>query len=583
VADGRTEAQGLAAPEVRSLLVFGGLAYGLAVRILGRAEGAEDAVQDAYLNAIGRVPPGLPPEELRVWFLRVVANAAKNHLKQEARRRRREAAVSREAPADAPARPDAELLGALRGALEALEDKYRVAVALCCEQGLSQREAAAVLEMPERTISKYVGAGLEELRKALRASGYSVAPAAVIGGLKATAPGAPAGMLAGIEKLLAGGAAVKAAVGAGTASAAGALSLGWKLAAGLALAALAGAGALGAWKWTRPPAPALPAAASAAPAKEPPAEKPQAVREMLAKKTTVRRQRMALHEICELLNRQHDLVFSLPPGDFAAPPFGKAAPARLTTGEQTVGQVLEAAKASLGLDLEVVEHRGRAIALFWDRPEPMDVAELSKLAASPEELDRCVAARWLPVAGSREALELAIKLLADGSRRVRLYAAHGLWAHWGRGFYGWRANPLAVLAAPETARAVAAELDRVADEVCAETAGRYRYTWMQLASALGNAAALPTLEKIARHEAVEKQELWKAAPSASRSAPSPPSAARRPSGSCSISSRRPVDTAGTTPPPTASAGWTRPGGASSSSAACAARSRGSSPAPSSAC
>jgi DNA-directed RNA polymerase specialized sigma24 family protein len=32
-----------------------------------------------------------------------------------------------------------------------LEEKYRIPVALCCEQGLTQREAAEILEVPDRT------------------------------------------------------------------------------------------------------------------------------------------------------------------------------------------------------------------------------------------------------------------------------------------------------------------------------------------------------------------------------------------------------------------------------------------------
>jgi len=146
------------------LLALGDRAYLLAVRMLGSKEGAEDAVQQAYLNAVRDLRKGARPEKLEAWFLGAVANAARKQLRTETRRRRREAAVMRQESRNRSgheALERSEMVVALRTAVMALEDKYRAPLSLCCEQGMSQREAAGVLSMPESTVSKYVNAALE--------------------------------------------------------------------------------------------------------------------------------------------------------------------------------------------------------------------------------------------------------------------------------------------------------------------------------------------------------------------------------------------------------------------------------------
>lgn len=240
------------APVLERLLELNGVAYQLAVRVLGAKTGAEDVVQQAYVNAIGKLPDDLPPDKLRSWFLRVVANAARTHLRSEARRKRREAAVS---DTDGDRSGHAHLVEPLRRGLDALEEKYRLPIALCFEQGLSQAEAGEVLGTSQRTVSGRVSAGLEKLRKLLNAGGYAAPAGALTGGLRLTAPEVPSGLAAAVEKLIAGAAGGKAAIGAGSVAAAGGLTLAWKILAGLSLATILGTGGMWAWK-AREPLPA---------------------------------------------------------------------------------------------------------------------------------------------------------------------------------------------------------------------------------------------------------------------------------------------------------------------------------------
>ena len=57
------------AMDERELLDMSGPAYRLAARILHAHEGAEDAVQQAFLLATRQLRSGSPPADLRPWFL----------------------------------------------------------------------------------------------------------------------------------------------------------------------------------------------------------------------------------------------------------------------------------------------------------------------------------------------------------------------------------------------------------------------------------------------------------------------------------------------------------------------------------
>lgn len=225
------------------LIALGEAAYRLAARILRREEEARDAVQRAYLLALTKVRAGWKPEETRSWFLMVVANAARDQLRGDASKRRMEANMQREVRPE-KAQADGELTAALRRSMDALEEKFRIPVALCCEEGLSQREAAAVLGIPQQTVSVHVNEGLRRLRDALARAGYTATPAVVIGALAHTAPAVPAGLTAFVQSLVSANIG-KAAVGAAlkisarfSAKKAAGLALGWKVAGAVVVGAI---------------------------------------------------------------------------------------------------------------------------------------------------------------------------------------------------------------------------------------------------------------------------------------------------------------------------------------------------------
>ncbi len=237
------------------MLAHGAPAYRLAVRLLGSVEEAEDAVQQAYLDVIAQARAGGRAPTDRAWFLRVVANNAKDRLRSEISRKRREQVTEPHKPETPSAvASGTDALSFLRGAMEVLDPKYRVPLALCYEEELSQREAAAVLDISESAVSKHVNTGLATLRKAMERAGYPAAVAAAVPGvasaktgatliemLKQTAPVVPATLAGRIEALAARGTAGAAGDAASTAAGGG---LGMKLIAGIVLAGVAAAGVM---------------------------------------------------------------------------------------------------------------------------------------------------------------------------------------------------------------------------------------------------------------------------------------------------------------------------------------------------
>jgi RNA polymerase sigma-70 factor (ECF subfamily) len=161
------ESRGSEHPAIRSLLRMRPAAWSLAARMLGSEQCAEDIVQQAYVNAIAHLRVGPVPRNEDAWFLTVVANAVRDHWRREAAVRRMAMFVPRERPPVEGLGADGDLVKGLRTALRLLDKKYREPVALCCQQGLTHREAAAALEMPRSTVTKRVEEGLAQLRRSL--------------------------------------------------------------------------------------------------------------------------------------------------------------------------------------------------------------------------------------------------------------------------------------------------------------------------------------------------------------------------------------------------------------------------------
>ena len=149
---------------------IGGIAYGLAYRILRDESLAEDAVQEAFLG-LWRAAGSFLPERAKAstWILTLVHRRAVDLVRREERRRT-------EPLDDAPERAtgSAEDSAWLRferervqEALAQLPDQQREAIELAYYGGFTQVELAERLGQPLGTIKSRMFSGLSRLRELL--------------------------------------------------------------------------------------------------------------------------------------------------------------------------------------------------------------------------------------------------------------------------------------------------------------------------------------------------------------------------------------------------------------------------------
>lgn len=148
----------------------GGIAYGLAYRILRDESLAEDAVQDAFLG-LWRSAGSFIPERAKAstWILTLVHRRAVDLVRRE-QRRRTEPIENAPEPSEGSAEEAAWLRlerGRVQAALAELPDQQREAIELAYYGGYTQAELAERLGQPLGTIKSRMFAGLTRLRELL--------------------------------------------------------------------------------------------------------------------------------------------------------------------------------------------------------------------------------------------------------------------------------------------------------------------------------------------------------------------------------------------------------------------------------
>ncbi|MGB5759318.1 MAG: sigma-70 family RNA polymerase sigma factor [Acidimicrobiales bacterium] len=143
----------------------------VATVVLGTAEGASDAVQSATLRAWrarGEIDPG---RGFRAWYLRIVANTARND--RRSRSRRAALAVKATAiPAVEVITPEAAAVTAtdreiVLRALNRLSAEDRLVLALRFFEEMTQADIAQVLDCPIGTAKSRLSRAMARLRKVL--------------------------------------------------------------------------------------------------------------------------------------------------------------------------------------------------------------------------------------------------------------------------------------------------------------------------------------------------------------------------------------------------------------------------------
>jgi len=151
------------------------LAFRVAYQVTGDAADAEDAAQEAFVNAyyaLGRFRPGAP---FKPWLCRIVANEARNRRMAAHRRTalteraHRAQALGEAAPSPEAAAEADEFRSTLLETLGRLRDDDRLILAYRLFFDFSEADMAEALRVPKGTVKSRLSRALARLRDALPA------------------------------------------------------------------------------------------------------------------------------------------------------------------------------------------------------------------------------------------------------------------------------------------------------------------------------------------------------------------------------------------------------------------------------
>ncbi len=157
---------------------YAGLAYAVALRVLGDPGRAEDVVQEAFLK-IWTNASGFDPKRgsLRTWLITSVRNRSIDHLRGHGAHERQElelpAQLAEPTSRSDPWREVSLALErmAVREAVGSLPTEQRQAVQLAYFGGYSQREIADMTQVPLSTVKGRMRLALEKLNSYLLGRG----------------------------------------------------------------------------------------------------------------------------------------------------------------------------------------------------------------------------------------------------------------------------------------------------------------------------------------------------------------------------------------------------------------------------
>lgn len=190
-------------------------AYATAMRICRHSADAEDSVQTAMIKVMQNAASyrGGSAMGFRVWFMRIVVGSCKDRIRSEVRRRAREGRSFDESALDVggsragPLDEDstAALAKAVFEALNELPEHYRMPIWLHHYQGMSLKDAAAVLSLTENTVHVQLTRSMKKLRETLARRRVEASLASIAAALPAMrAESAPHSLLAELADVAAG-------------------------------------------------------------------------------------------------------------------------------------------------------------------------------------------------------------------------------------------------------------------------------------------------------------------------------------------------------------------------------------------
>jgi RNA polymerase sigma-70 factor, ECF subfamily len=154
--------------------------YTLTYRVMGDADSADDATQEAFINAYRHLN-SYRGGSFRSWLLRIATNTCYDELR---RRKRRPATSFEELPGgesdDGPALPaqtatpeesaqQAELASAIQNCIGGLQDDYRVTLVMSDVEGFSYQEIADATGVQLGTVKSRLSRARTSMRRCLEA------------------------------------------------------------------------------------------------------------------------------------------------------------------------------------------------------------------------------------------------------------------------------------------------------------------------------------------------------------------------------------------------------------------------------
>jgi RNA polymerase sigma-70 factor, ECF subfamily len=159
--------------------------FGIALRILGREQAAQDVLQEAFVsvwNHASTYRPQVGGQDIQpmTWLIAIVRNKALDALRSRTRRRESEwtdgdesldEAIGEEAPSPLELLSRAADTLRIQGCMQDLDGSHRQSLALAYYQGLSHSEVAAQMGAPLGSVKAWIRRGLEKLKACLAAQG----------------------------------------------------------------------------------------------------------------------------------------------------------------------------------------------------------------------------------------------------------------------------------------------------------------------------------------------------------------------------------------------------------------------------
>jgi RNA polymerase sigma-70 factor (ECF subfamily) len=144
--------------------------YTLMVRIVGKQD-AEDLTQQVFLQMFRKLDQFSGQSKLETWLYRLATNEALQHLRRK-KRNPVQPLAAEPSTSDPNRLIDSERVQMLESALSRIDPELRAIISLKEEQGLSYREIAESLEIPEGTVGSRLNRARKEIRDELKELGW---------------------------------------------------------------------------------------------------------------------------------------------------------------------------------------------------------------------------------------------------------------------------------------------------------------------------------------------------------------------------------------------------------------------------